>query len=197
MLPRLTLTGAGLALAALAFAPASLGAASTQIEVPLSKPQTGNITVATAHAKLNSSGGPALKVTLKKGTKLGKGISLYARPRQSGKTVNVDLVVTNNRSGGSSVNSAARAVAVLNSPNTKGFTRSFKADQQANVFKLPKGGRAEGAICNGKGSGKSRLISGKHVFNSTDAGQVIKDACSAIGGSRTGGALKLQDELEG
>jgi hypothetical protein len=179
----------------LALAPATLGRASTQIETPLTKPQTGNITVATAHAKLNRSG--PVKVTLQKGKQLGKGLSLYARPRRSGTTVNVDLIVTNNRSGGSSALQAARVVAVLNSVDPTGFKRNFSADEQSNVFKLPEGGKAEGDICNGKGKGNSRLISGKHVFNSTDAGEVVKDACSAIGGSRSGGAKKLQGELEG
>lgn len=188
-------TSAAVGSLALALAPATLGRASTQIETPLAKPQTGNITVATAHAKLNEAG--SVKVTLKKGKHLSGGLSLYARPRRSGKAVNVDLVVTNNRSGGTRALPSASVIAVLNSVDMSGFARSFSADEQSNVFKLPEGGRAEGDICNGKGSGQSRLIAGKHVFSSTDAGQVVKDACSAIAGSRSGGAKKLQQELEG
>jgi hypothetical protein len=176
-------------------APAALGRASTQIEVPITVPKSGNITVVTAHARLNKTGGTPLKVTLVKGKHAPRGVSLYARPRRRGRAVAVDLVLTHAK-GGKSAGQSARLVAVLNS-NVDGFSRRFNADEQANVYDLPGGNKAEGKICDGRGSGRSRLIAGRHVFSSTDAGQVIKDGCKAVGGSRTGGAQKLQKKLGG
>jgi hypothetical protein len=79
----------------------------------------------------------------------------------------------------------------------RGFVRRFSADEQRNVYDLPGGNEAEGKICDGSGQGRSRLIAGKHVFSTTDAGQVIKDACAAVEGKRSGGAKQLQEELQG
>jgi hypothetical protein len=192
------LTLAAAVLGGCALVPALVAArASTEIEVALETPRSGNITVATAHTKVQRSGGRQLEVTLKEGKRLPKGVSLYARPRKRGKSISVDLVVTRKSSGKSSAVPAGSAVAVLNSPNSAGFKRSFTADEQANVFSLPTGGsKPEGRICDSKGKGRSRLIAGKHVFNRTDAGAVIKDACAAFGGSRSGGAKKLQNALK-
>jgi hypothetical protein len=74
--------------------PGGAPAATTQIEVPLTIPERGDITVATAHTKLVRSGGAQLKTTLKKGKRLPRGVSLFARPRQRGRTIAVDLVLT-------------------------------------------------------------------------------------------------------
>src|SRR4051794_17710406 len=114
----------GVATLALAAVPAALGRASTQIEVAITVPKSGNITVVTAHAKLNKPG--SVKVTLVKGKHLGKGVSLFARPRMKGRTASVDLVLT--RKQGGKASAAARAVAVLHS-NQDGFARSFNADE--------------------------------------------------------------------